>query len=259
MQSDLDQGGRDHARHASRALQRPVPERYRPLDTPEFLDAVTKANEQGAFVSWNHQAWKGEEKGAWMDVHTTLYDNKMFQGMEICNGGTYYPTAHKWCLEKNLTMLGNTDIHDVDLRRQNTSDDHRTLTLVFAGQRTPSAVKEALLAGRTAVWFKDQIIGRQEYLEPLFYAAVTVETPVIRSGKTAWLQIRNSCDADIKLSRTAGVGPASITLAAGVTTIVRVSTAAPDTPLDLRYTATNFLVAPETGLAVVLKTDALGE
>ncbi|MCX6907777.1 MAG: hypothetical protein NTY01_07015, partial [Verrucomicrobia bacterium] len=40
----------------------------KPLDTPEFLDAVKEANQQGAFVFWNHQGWKGEEKGRWLDV-----------------------------------------------------------------------------------------------------------------------------------------------------------------------------------------------
>ena len=223
------------------------------LDTPEFLDAIKAANAQGAFVFWNHQAWKGEEKGVWLDVHTTLFDNKLFQGMEVCNGDSYYPTAHKWCLEKNLTMLGNSDIHDPDLRKQSTSDDHRTMTLVFATEKTPAAIKEALHAGRTAVWCKNQIIGRKEILEPLFAGAVRIETPIVRSGKTVYLRIRNGCSTDIKLARAAGNGPASITLPAQATTLVQMSTAAEDTPLDLQYTATDFLIAPNTGLPVVLK------
>ena len=225
------------------------------LDTPEFLDAIKAANEQGAFVFWNHQAWQGEEKGSWLDVHTTMFDNKLFQGMEVCNGASYYPTAHKWCLEKNLTMVGNTDIHDTDLRTQSTAADHRTMTLVFATEKTPASLKEALLAGRTAVWYKDQLIGRKEHLEPLFYGAIQIEQPITRSGKSVWLRIRNACDADIKLARSAGNGPAAITLPAQVTTLVRMSTAADDTPLDLQYTATNFLIAPETGLPVVLKPE----
>ena len=145
------------------------------LETPEFLDAIKAAHDQGAFVFWNHQAWKGEEKGSWLDVHTTMFDNNMFQGMEVCNGETYFPTAHKWCLEKNLTMLGNSDIHDPDLRKRSTADDHRTMTLAFVTEKTPAALKEALLAGRTAVWYKDQLIGRQEQLEPLFYGAVQIQ------------------------------------------------------------------------------------
>ncbi len=186
------------------------------LDTPEFLDAIKAANEQGAFVFWNHQAWQGEEKGSWLDVHTTMFDNKMFQGMEVCNGESYYPTAHKWCLEKNLTMLGNSDIHDADLRKQSTADDHRTMTLVFATEKTPAALKEALLAGRTAVWYKDQLIGRKEQLEPLFYGAVQIEQPIARSGKIGLAadsqyvrcghQARAHCRQRAGLDHAAGAG-----------------------------------------------------
>ena len=222
------------------------------LDTPEFLDAIKAANRQEAFVFWNHQGWQGEEKGRWLEIHTTMFDGKMFQGMEICNGGSYYPTAHKWCLEKNLTMLGNSDIHEPDLLQKSTAAEHRTMTLVFARERTLEAVKEALLAGRTAVWFKDKLIGRSEYLEPLFAGAIQVVQPVLRSGKTAWLQIHNSCDANITLVRRGGNGPGKVVFPAQTTTLVRIDLATPDTPLDLRYTATNFLVAPETGLPVVI-------
>jgi hypothetical protein len=184
-----------------------------------------------------------------------MFENKLFQGMEVCNGESYYPTAHKWCLEKNLTMLGNSDIHDPDLRRRSTADDHRTMTLAFVTAKTPAALKEALLAGRTAVWYKDQLIGRQEQLAPLFYGAVRIESPIVRSGKSVWLQVRNTCSADIKLARSAGNGPASITIPANATALVQMSTAADDTPLDLQYTATNFLIAPGTGLPVVLKPE----
>jgi hypothetical protein len=226
------------------------------LDVEDFVEAVKAANDQGAFVFWNHQGWKGEEKGSWRDVHTTLFEGKLFQGMEVCNGGSYYPTAHRWCLEKKLTMLGNSDIHAPDLRLRATAEDHPTLTLVFAQQRTAEAVKEALLAGRTAVWFQNQLIGKPEYLAPLFDAAVQIESPVVRQGKAAWLRIRNTCDVDIQLAREGDMGPASLALPARTTSLVRVNTASADTPLDLRYTATNFLIAPETGLSVVLQTPA---
>ncbi len=223
------------------------------LETPEFLGAVKAANDQDAFVFWNHQGWKGEEAGSWRDVHTTMFQQKMFQGMEVCNGGSYFPTAHRWCLEKNLTMLGNSDIHAPDLRLQSSGADHRTMTLVFARERTAEAVKEALLAGRTAVWFENQLIGRREYLEPLFQQAVTIPVAPVRQGKRVWLQLKNSCACDVQLQRAGGNGPASITVPAESTVLVRVTTAANDTPLDLRYTATNLLVEPETGLSVTLK------
>ncbi len=224
------------------------------LDTPEFLDAVKAAYEQGAFIFWNHQAWQGEEKGRWMDVHSTMYEGKMLHGMEVCNGESYYPTAHRWCLDKNLTMVGNTDIHDPDLLQQSAPGQHRTMTLVFAADRTVDALKESLMAGRTVVWYKDQLIGRSEYLEPLFQASVSLAAPIYRSGKNVSLQLHNACDVDLKLVSRGGNGPATMTLPAQTTTLVRFSTAAADTPLDLQYTVTNLLMAPETGLPVVVTT-----
>ena len=224
-----------------------------PLDTKDFVEAVKRANQQGAFVFWNHQGWKGEEKGRWLEVHTTLYENKWLHGMEVCNGRSYYPSAHRWCLEKKLTMLGNSDIHDPDLRKKNAAADHRTITLVFAKGRTLASLKEALLDGRTAVWFKDQIIGRKEFLQALFGQSVRVGKPHSRSGDGVWVEIRNVCETDVQLQRSGKLGPPSLTLPARTTSLVRVNLGTPGKPARLSYTATNFLVAPNEGLPVTLQ------
>lgn len=224
-----------------------------PLDTPDFLEAIKRANEQGAYVFWNHQGWKGEEKGRWLDVHTTMFDNKWFQGMEVANGDEYYPQAHQWCLEKNLTMMGNTDIHDPDLRQKSTSADHRTMTLVFAKERTPEAIKEALLAGRTTVWYKDQLIGRKEWLQPLFKACVHVKPPHMRTKNAVLVTIENVCEADLRLQRAGNLGPLELTLPARSTVLVKISTSRPKEAMQLSYTATNLLIAPKTSLPITLE------
>ena len=59
------------------------------------------------------------------------------QGIEVANGDFYYPEALQWCLDKKLTMLGTSDIHqpiqtDIDFDK----GEHRTMTLVFAKERT---------------------------------------------------------------------------------------------------------------------------
>jgi hypothetical protein len=224
-----------------------------PLNTEDFVEAVKRANEQGAFVFWNHQGWKGPEKGQWLDVHTMLYNNKWFHGMEVANGDTYYPEAHQWCLDKNLTMLGNSDIHDPDLRLKSAPDNHRTMTLVFAKERSLDALKEALFAGRTAVWYQDQVIGRAEWLEPLFQGCVQVAKPHLRSKDAVWAEFRNSSDLDIVLQRTGNLGPAEVKLPAQSITIQKIGTTTPDQPLKLPYKATNFVVAPGTSLEVKLE------
>jgi len=223
-----------------------------PLDTEDLVEAIKRANEQGAFVFWNHHEWQGAEKGRWLDVHTTLYENGWLGGLEVCNGETYYPDAHRWCLEKNLTMMANSDIHDPDLRQESLPDNHRTATLVFAKERTLEALKEALRERRTAVWFKDQLIGRQEWLEPLFHECVQVSPPHLRSRDAVWVEIRNVSAVDVRLERTGGAGPSELELPARSTSVVKIATAKPDELLELRYTATNFLIAPGEGLPIVL-------
>jgi hypothetical protein len=222
-----------------------------PLDTPELLDAIKAANDQGAFVFWNHQAWKGEEKGKWLDVHTTMYDNQWLHGMEVCNGDGYHPSAHKWCLEKNLTMLGSSDIHDADPRQKSTHDDHRTLTLALVKDRTPDGLKAALRERRTLVWFQDQLIGREEWLRPMFEASLTT-TINHRTKTVVWLELRNACDADMRLQRTGKVGPTEIVVPARAIALVRVTVADSSKPHELHYTVANWLVAPAKGLPVKL-------
>ena len=222
------------------------------LKTEDLVEQVKRANEQGAFVFWNHHTWQGPDKGRWLDVHTTLYKNKWLHGMEVCNGDTYYPEAHKWCLEKNLTMLGNTDIHDPDLRQTTTPGDHRTMNLVFVKERTLAGLKDALQQGHTVVWYKKQLIGRKEWLAPLFDACIRIGRPYLRTKDSISVEIRNLCDVDIKLKRVGTQGPSEIFLPARCTSLVKIGVAQSNEPMELSYTAANFLVAPKTGLPVTL-------
>lgn len=222
------------------------------LNVPDFLEAVKQANGQGAFVFWNHQGWQGKEKGRWLDVHTTMYDKKWLKGMEVANGGEYYPQAHQWCLEKNLTMLGDTDIHDPDLRLESSSHDHRTMTLVLAKTRSIAGVKEALEAGRTIVWYKDQLIGREEFLTPFFHACIEIGKPTVRSKTHVVVEVRNRCQTDITLEPAGKARFPSIVLPAMSTVLLRVPTSV-IADGAVACTVKNFLIAPGKGLPVALK------
>ena len=149
-----------------------------PLDTKEYKDAFRAAKSQGAFIFWNHPGWDSQqpEETKWWDEHTYLYENGCMQGIEVANGDFYYPEALQWCLDKKLTMLGTSDIHqpiqtDIDFDK----GEHRTMTLVFAKERTAEGIREALENRRTAVFFKNQIIGEEQWLRELFGKAVTIE------------------------------------------------------------------------------------
>jgi hypothetical protein len=236
-----------------------------PLKTPEFLDAVAAAAKQQAFIFWSHQAWQGEERGRWLDVHTTIFQRKWLHGMEVCNGDSYYPEAHRWALEKNLTLLGNSDIHDPDLRTQSLPANHRTMTLVFAKNPGAAALREALAQRRTAVWYKDQIIGRKEWLQPLLAGSMRVEPIHCRTKESVWLRIRNTSDVDIRLERDGSATSGEKTLLpARSTSLVQFSlkNAAQSAaasgvkdgagPVARTFIAANFLIAPGRGLPVTI-------
>ncbi len=222
------------------------------LDHPDLMEVFRRAAEQGAFIFWNHPGWQGPEKGRWGEVQTALYEKKWLHGIEIANGETYYEEAHGYAMEKNLTLIGNSDIHEPDLRKKNTAADHRTCTLVFAKEKNLPAVEEALRAGRTLVWYKDQLIGREEWLRPMFEACVQVLPPHHRVKNAVFVHIRNRSEVDIRLERTGGPGPAQLLLPAGTVSLLKIGTADPAKPIRLEYTASNFLVAPKKSLAVTL-------
>jgi len=240
------------------------------LDTENFYDSVKAAVAQGGFVFYNHPGWKHpERKAEWFPFQTELYENGWLHGVEVVNGKDYYPLAHQWCLDKKLTMFGNSDIHnpishDYDLER----GEHRPITLVFAKKRTKKAVKDALFARRTAVWWNNCLIGEEKYLRPLFNESIEIVNPnvTITGNGSANVQIRNMSDVDFEL--VAGgepeyvTAPRELVLHAGKTVLLPIRKRPPE--MDARgkkievygrkriripYTVRNLLVAPGTGLS----------
>ena len=223
-----------------------------PIETPDFLDAVKAAIDQGGFVFWNHPGWQGPEKGGWKDVHDTLHNNGWLGGIEVLNGETYYPEAHQWCMDKGLALLGNSDFHDPSMRHHTDPGDHRALTLVFVKEFTQDGVKEALNDARTAAWGQEKLIGRVEHLAPLFDASIEVFPPHHKAGKTLWVEIKNNSHLTYKLKRTGDIGPGSITLTADSTVLVKIDNASGINDLDLQYEAKNVFIGPEEALPVTL-------
>ncbi|MCI0499720.1 MAG: Sb-PDE family phosphodiesterase [Planctomycetales bacterium] len=218
------------------------------LETELFLDAIRNANTQQGFVFWNHHTWHGAERGQWEDVQTQMYDKGWLHGMEVANSGEYYPQAHQWCLEKKLAMLGNSDIHDPSYFSPFSAHQHRTVTLVFAAEKSVSAVKQALVEGRTAVWYKNQLIGRKEFLLPLFEECVKVDEPRLTDKNTLALMIRNNAMIDLEFEAAGLNGPITLTVPAFSAATTEIPLAPQQDSVTVNYEVKNFLVQPEQGL-----------
>lgn len=237
-----------------------------PLDTEIFQDALKAGTDQGAFIFYNHPGWKDPEgKAVWFPYQTELYDNGWLHGVEVVNGNSYYPLAHAWCLEKNLTLIGNSDAHNpVHFDYDYENGRHRPVTLVFAKKKSAKDIKEALFKRRTVVYWKNYLIGEEKYLKPLFNESVEVLNPeiTIKAKGTAYLQIKNTSEIPFEL-KSAGISeseyitcPASLTLYPEKTVLLEVKGKSAEfsgkKKIRLRYTVENLLVAPETGLSAEL-------
>ncbi|MDW7681730.1 MAG: Sb-PDE family phosphodiesterase, partial [bacterium] len=231
----------------------------------DWRDAIKAANDQGAFVFWNHPGWKAQapDGAKWLPEHSELFEKKLFQGIEIVNFYDYYPTVHQWALDKNLTMVGNSDSHnptayEYDFKK----GEHRPMTLVFAEQPTAEAIKQALFGRRTAVYFEDKLIGEQKYLQPIFKAAVKIQNQEIsiRGKGRASLQIHNNSDLTFELSAIKTLSeltfPERLTLPARKTTVLQLKGTADNVAesknIKLPYQVENLLVEPGKGLPISL-------
>ena len=140
--------------------------------------AVAKAAQQNAFIFWNHPGWKigvDPESYDWLGFIEELHHDKMLHGIEVFNGFKFHKKALDWCVDKNLTVMGSTDMHDLVAHEYDQDEHvHRTMTLVFAKDRTSGSVREALEKGRTVAWASKYLAGREEHVRNLFDACVNM-------------------------------------------------------------------------------------
>jgi 3',5'-nucleoside bisphosphate phosphatase len=234
------------------------------LKEKDYRVAVRKAFEQDAFLVWNHPGWKQpDHKSVWYAEQGEFYTNGWLRGIEIVNGPHYDPIAHQWCLDKRLTMIGGSDAHDpMGFEYRGPPDDIRPVTLVFAKARNAEALREALVARRTAVFSQGRLIGEPEYLEPLLLGAIEIINPEIRLRRkgTALIQVRNKSPLSFEL-RLKPNPPGldveeKVLLAAGKVSLIRVRDVSDRVTAEQRVglpcTVLNLLAAPNQGLKTVL-------
>ncbi|MFO1447819.1 MAG: Sb-PDE family phosphodiesterase [Opitutaceae bacterium] len=153
-------------------------------DANRLLDAdplvvLREAAKQGAFLVWNHPWSLNRGKGVDgvarnTELHSRLFDEKLVQGIEVVNTDTYSEEALQIALDRNLTIVGTSDIHGLIDWTYPAPEKHRPVTLVFAKEKTLPSLREALVERRTVVWFNNTLIGRADWIDPLLKACLTV-------------------------------------------------------------------------------------
>lgn len=204
-----------------------------PLNTEDPLEAIDIARKQGAVVLWNHPGWP-DNKSTLYDVHEKLIAEKKIDMVEVHNHMEYYPLSFEWINKYDLAPSANSDTHSLITSEYGMGKMTRPVTLVFAGERSEAAIKEALIARRTAALFNNIIMAKKEWAEKLFWASVKYRILSI-DGMSATVEVENISDIPFIVRKSANE---KITLPPGK--VIRTKFTAPGTiTIENIYTGHN--------------------
>jgi hypothetical protein len=132
------------------------------LATGEIFSVFKEAISQGAFIQWNHPGWKEQIPDGiakLYEIHKEMIRTGRLHGIEVCNAGDYYPEALAFCLNNNITVMCNSDIHVTT--NELYPNKRRPITIVFAKDRSINSVKEAISDGYTIAFHNNVLIGKE--------------------------------------------------------------------------------------------------
>ena len=166
-------------------------------------ETLLEARKQNAFVFWNHPVWSAETDNVETivgDLNKYLFKENLVHGIEVVNGQWFSDEAFQIGLDYDLTLLGTSDIHGLtEWDYLNQPGGHRPLTLVLATDRTENSIKEALIDGRTVIWYKHDLIGLEKNLLPLLKKSLEI-TGVSYKGRTIGnVKLKNHTDVKFML------------------------------------------------------------
>jgi hypothetical protein len=177
------------------------------LDVSDPVKALEAAKKQGAFIFWNHPGWKEQQPDTckWMPMHQMLSDKGLINGIEVFNEKEYYPVVLEWCLSRNLTIICNSDIHDVTAKVYDLDKGHRPMTLAFVKKRDAESLREALFQNRTLAFFNNKLAGKEELLKALFTASVSIRpTGILNSDKIELIEFKNISSVPFDIETKSG-------------------------------------------------------
>ena len=134
--------------------------------------SMKNARKQGALIMHNHPGWSRKT------VKMTEFENKVYgmnliDGIEVMNGGEFYPTIVQRAKDYKLFMSANTDMHGTTL--MDYVGDQRNMTLILAKDKSLASLKEALKERRTLAYSFGTVAGDEQLVKDFFLACVKFE------------------------------------------------------------------------------------
>lgn len=192
-------------------------------DSAKDQEAIDRVVQQNAFIFWNHPGWQVNNipgSYEWIDFVDNMYKAGNLHGIEVVNGLGFHKKAMDWAIDRDLTIIGNTDIHNLiahsyDIEREGV---HRTMTLVMSKDRSAAGIREALEAGRTVAWSSNYLFGKQEHVKNLVDACLELspayheQTNQKTNVTTKYYELTNTSDLYFELVLKQGEGTKRLVL-----------------------------------------------
>ena len=229
-----------------------------------FIDGIKEANNQGAFVFWNHPMWEANRSDgiAKLDpIHKEVIDKKLLHGIEVVNFDTFSEEAMQIALENELTMMGTSDVHiliawDFNIEKESY---HRPITFIMSKNQTIKSIRDALFNGDTFIWYRDLIIGKSNNLKQVIENNLEVVSKGYgyRDRKVDILQVEliNKSVAPISLNY---IGQYTfhndykfIELKPRSSKTIYIKTKKVKEKVNLEFEILNYVVAPKTNLKTI--------
>jgi hypothetical protein len=119
----------------------------------------------------------------------TAYGEGLIDGVEVMNGGMFFPGIIDRVREYNQFIAANTDVHKTTASDYRLTGADRPMTLILAKDKSLESLREALLQRRTIAFGFNTLCGSEELLRDFFHACVKVtrinETSVLVTNMTS--------------------------------------------------------------------------
>lgn len=152
------------------------------------VQSIRNAKSQGALVMHNHPGWRRKDIKM-TTTEKTAYGEGLIDGVEVMNGGMFFPGIIDRVREYNQFIAANTDVHKTTASDYRLTGADRPMTLILAKDKSLESLREALLQRRTIAFGFNTLCGSEELLRDFFHACVKVtrinETSVLVTNMTS--------------------------------------------------------------------------
>ena len=164
----------------------------------DCYESFRKAKKQGALIVHNHPGWRRTSMKIG-PFEQKAYDEGLIDGIETFNSVAAYPQAIERAKKYGFFMVGASDVHGSVARDYLMEYPIRNLTMIFAKDKSLTALREAMDNNLTIAYAWGHMTGEESLLSDLFKASVQRRVERTDAKGTRTVALTNTTSLDYAL------------------------------------------------------------